>query len=67
MTRSQQMLSAKYLRDESGKVGPQTAAKWEGFSGFLVGTGTVTGPDGKPVTARPDFSTWFTNQYLAAP
>ena len=66
VTRSQQMLSERYLRDESGKVGPQTAQKWAGFSGFLIDTGTVTGPDGKPVTAKPDFSTWFTNQYLAS-
>jgi ABC-type nitrate/sulfonate/bicarbonate transport system substrate-binding protein len=65
--RSQQMLSEKYLRDESGRVGTQTLDKWSGFSGFLFDTGTVTGPDGKPVTAHPDFSTWFTDQYLAAP
>jgi ABC-type nitrate/sulfonate/bicarbonate transport system substrate-binding protein len=65
--RSQQMLSERYLRDGSGKVGPQTAEKWAAFSGFLVDTGTVTGPDGRPLTARPDFSSWFTNEYLATP
>jgi ABC-type nitrate/sulfonate/bicarbonate transport system substrate-binding protein len=67
VTRSQQMLSERYLRDESGKVGTQTLAKWTGFSGFLVDTGTVTGPDGKPLGARPNFATWFTNDYLATP
>jgi len=67
VSRSQQMMSEKFLRDESGKVGPQTLDKWSGFSGFLFDTGTVTGPDGKPVTMHPDFSTWFTNQYLATP
>jgi ABC-type nitrate/sulfonate/bicarbonate transport system substrate-binding protein len=65
--RSQRMLSESYLRDGTGKVGPQTAEQWAGFSGFLVDTGTVTGPDGKPLTARPDFGTWFTNEYLATP
>ena len=65
VTRSQQMISERYLKDGSGKVGPQTPAMWTGFSGFLVDTGTVTGPDGKPLTAKPDFTTWFTNQYLA--
>jgi ABC-type nitrate/sulfonate/bicarbonate transport system substrate-binding protein len=65
--RSQKMMSEKYLRDASGKVGTQTPDQWAGFSGFLVDTGTVTGPDGKPVTGRPDFSTWFTDQYLATP
>jgi hypothetical protein len=67
VSRSQQMISERYLRDASGRVGPQTADMWAGFSGFLVDTGTVTGPDGKPLTARPDFSTWFTDQYLATP
>jgi ABC-type nitrate/sulfonate/bicarbonate transport system substrate-binding protein len=65
--RSQKMLSERYLRDGSGKVGPQTLQQWAGFSGFLVDTGTVTGPDGKPLTARPDFSTWFTDEYLTTP
>ena len=44
VTRSQQMLSERYLRDESGKVGPQTLEKWAGFSGFLFDTGTRDGP-----------------------
>jgi ABC-type nitrate/sulfonate/bicarbonate transport system substrate-binding protein len=65
--RSQKMMSEKFLRDASGKVGTQTLDEWAGFSGFLVDTGTVTGPDGKPLTARPDFSTWFTDRYLATP
>jgi len=65
--RSQKLMSEKYLRDASGRVGTQTLDEWAGFSGFLVDTGTVTGPDGKPLTARPDFSTWFTDRYLAKP
>jgi ABC-type nitrate/sulfonate/bicarbonate transport system substrate-binding protein len=65
VARSQQMLSERYLRDDSGKVGPQTLEKWTGFSGFLIDTGTVTAPDGKPLTARPEFASWFTNDYLA--
>ena len=63
--RSQRMLSERYLRDGSGKVGTQTLETWAGFSGFLVDTGTVTGPDGRPLTARPVFASWFTNDYLA--
>jgi ABC-type nitrate/sulfonate/bicarbonate transport system substrate-binding protein len=64
VTRSQDMLAASFLRDPSGKVGPQTAEKWAGFSGFLYDTGLLAGPDGKPLAARPDFTTWFTNDYL---
>jgi hypothetical protein len=54
------MLAQHYLKDGSGKVGTQTAAMWSGFSGFLYGAGVLTGPDGKPLTTRPDFATWFT-------
>jgi ABC-type nitrate/sulfonate/bicarbonate transport system substrate-binding protein len=60
VTRSQEMLAQRYLKDGSGKVGTQTVATWSGFSGFLYDTGVLTGADGKPVTARPDFGTWFT-------
>lgn len=67
VTRSQDMLSAAYLRDESGHVGRQTIERWAGFSGFLVDAGVLTGADGAPLTSRPDFATWFTNDYLIPP
>ena len=65
VSRSQQLLAERYLRDASGTVGTQTPEQWNGFSGFLYETGTLVGPDGGPLTARPDFATWFTNDYLA--
>lgn len=65
VTRSQDMLAAEYLRDENGVVGPQTLEKWTGYSGFAADSGVLTGPDGAPTTQRPDFATWFTNDYLA--
>jgi ABC-type nitrate/sulfonate/bicarbonate transport system substrate-binding protein len=66
VTRSQEMLAADYLRDENGRVGPQTLEKWAGYSGWVFDSGVLTGPDGAPLSTRPDFSTWFTNDYLAA-
>jgi ABC-type nitrate/sulfonate/bicarbonate transport system substrate-binding protein len=65
VTRSQQLLSERYLRDGSGRVGTQTLQQWAGYSGFVFDSGGLTGPDGAPLTARPDFATWFTNDYLA--
>lgn len=62
--RSQQMLAQRYLKDPSGRVGTQTLATWAGYSGFIHDSGTLVGPDGKPLAARPDFRTWFTNDYL---
>ncbi|OLT11675.1 ABC transporter permease [Pseudonocardia sp. CNS-139] len=65
VTRSQEMLSERFLRDEQGRVGPQTLEKWAGYSGWVFDSGVLTGPDGGPLTQRPDFATWFTNDYLA--
>lgn len=65
VTRSQDLLAAEYLRDEAGDVGPQTLERWSGYSGFVADSGVLTGPDGAPLTGRPDFATWFTNDYLA--
>jgi ABC-type nitrate/sulfonate/bicarbonate transport system substrate-binding protein len=67
VSRSQDMLSASYLRDESGRVGTQMTEKWAGFSGFLFDAGVLTGPDGKPLATKPDFATWYTNDLLARP
>jgi len=65
VTRSQDMLAASFLRNAAGQVGPQTAQTWAGFSGFLFDTGMLAGPDGGPLRTRPDFTTWFTDDYLA--
>ena len=60
VSRSQEMLAQRYLKDATGKVGTQNAATWSGFSGFLYDAGVLVGADGKPLTTRPDFGTWFT-------
>ena len=65
--RSQKLLAEKYLKDSSGRVGNQQAAQWAGFSGFLFDSGALVDAAGKPLTARPDFATWFTDRYLVAP
>jgi ABC-type nitrate/sulfonate/bicarbonate transport system substrate-binding protein len=54
----------KLYLDASGAVGGQTLGEWSGLSGFLFGTGLLAGPDGKPLTAKPDFTTYFTNDFL---
>jgi NitT/TauT family transport system substrate-binding protein len=58
------LASGGYLKDESGKVGTQTLAKWQGYSGFLYAQGLLTDKDGKPLTAAPDYRALFTNDYL---
>ena len=62
---SQEFLaSGGYLRDESGKVGRQTLAKWQGYSGFLYDQKLLAGPDGKPLATAPDYQALFTNDFL---
>ena len=61
--------SARYLAQHQlygapGSIGRQTAAQWTALSGFLYDTGLMAGSDGKPLASRPDFTTYFTNDYL---
>jgi ABC-type nitrate/sulfonate/bicarbonate transport system substrate-binding protein len=65
VTRSQEMLAARFLRDGNGHVGTQTPETWAGYSGWVFDSGVLTGPDGAPLTQRPDFATWFSNDYIA--
>jgi ABC-type nitrate/sulfonate/bicarbonate transport system substrate-binding protein len=53
-----------YLVDETGAIGRQTLAKWQGYSGFLFDEGLLVGADGKPLTVAPDYAALFTNDFL---
>jgi ABC-type nitrate/sulfonate/bicarbonate transport system substrate-binding protein len=64
---SQRMLAAEFMKDADGKVGTQTAEQWAANSGFLYRSGLLTGPDGAALTEEPDWSTYFTNDYLTGP
>ena len=57
-------LTGGFLRDAAGQVGRQTLAQWQGYSGFLFEQGLLAGPDGKPLTAAPDYGALFTNDFL---
>ena len=63
---SQRMLAADYMKDANGVVGAQNLETWSGYSGFLFENGLLAGPDGKPLTQKPDWSEYFTNEYLDA-
>jgi ABC-type nitrate/sulfonate/bicarbonate transport system substrate-binding protein len=56
-----------YLVDDEGRVGTQALERWRGYSGFLYYEGLLTGPDGAPLGAPPDYETLFTNAYLPEP
>ena len=58
------LAQSTYYVDASGAVGRQTLEQWTGFSKFLYDQGLLTDKDGKPLTAPPDYSALFTNDYL---
>ncbi|MGO1921107.1 MAG: ABC transporter substrate-binding protein, partial [Microbacterium sp.] len=60
----QQMLSEGYMLDENGDFGLQTEEHWSELGEFLFDTGLLTDRDGKPLDEQPDWSEFFTNEYL---
>ena len=66
VTESQELLAAQYMKNADGTVGPQTLAQWAGYGKFLYDNGLLIGPDGAPLTAEPDYSTLFTDDYLSS-
>lgn len=55
---SQRLLAAEYLRADDGTVGTIDPARFAGYADFLFDKGLLTGPDGDPLTTRPDWSTF---------
>jgi ABC-type nitrate/sulfonate/bicarbonate transport system substrate-binding protein len=58
------LADGKFYVDDAGKVGTQTLARWQGYSGFLFDQGLLQDANGRPLTAAPDYSRLFTNDYL---
>jgi ABC-type nitrate/sulfonate/bicarbonate transport system substrate-binding protein len=56
-----------FLLDADGHFGTQTLERWTGYSQFLYEQDLLAGPDGKPLTAPPDYAALFTDDYLPAP
>lgn len=65
LKKSQRMLSEKYMLDESGKFGTQTQEQWAGLGQFLFDNKLLVDASNNPLTDAPDWSTYFTNEYLA--
>ena len=65
LKRSQRMLAEKYMVDEEGKFGRQTEEHWAELGKFLGEQGLLVDANNKPLTEDPDWSAYFTNEYLA--
>jgi ABC-type nitrate/sulfonate/bicarbonate transport system substrate-binding protein len=63
---SEQALAKDYIKDDQGRVGYEDPAVWKAYGGFLYRNGLLVDGSGKKLTAEPDWSTYYTNDYLPA-
>lgn len=62
----QALIDGHYLQGEDGTVGVIDPAKMEAMGAFLFDAGILKDGEGKVITERPDFSTYYTGAYLDA-
>ena len=53
-----------YYKGADGKIGPVDATTWQRYGRFLYSSKLLTGASGKPLKVEPDWSQFFTNDYL---
>jgi len=53
-----------YLVDAGGRVGTQTLAQWEAYSGFLFEQGLLVDGNGDGLETPPNYAALFTNEFL---
>ena len=58
------LVEGNYLKGDDGAVGTIDPAKVEAIGSFLFEAGILRDADGDALTEEPDFSGWFTNEYL---
>jgi ABC-type nitrate/sulfonate/bicarbonate transport system substrate-binding protein len=61
---SQEMISGEYMLDESGAFGVMTEERWAALGEWLLDNGLLADVDGEPLTEAPDWSAFFTNEYI---
>jgi ABC-type nitrate/sulfonate/bicarbonate transport system substrate-binding protein len=58
------LASDGYYKGAGGKIGPVDPAIWEKYGSFLYSSKLLTGENGKPLASEPDWSKFYTNDYL---
>ncbi|CAB4613129.1 MAG: ABC transporter permease [Actinobacteria bacterium] len=53
-----------YLKNKDGKFGVINGEEWAKFGDFLFDNKLLTGKDGKTLTQKPDWSTFYTNDFV---
>lgn len=62
---SQQLIADDgYFADDTAQIGVQDPEVWRAYGEFLFSNGLLADGDGKKLAAEPDWSSYFTNEYL---
>lgn len=63
--RSAELMAEKgYLSSSARKIGAANPKAWDGFGAFLFESGFLTDSKGEVVTKEPDWSDYYTDEYL---
>ena len=62
----QALIDGHYLKAENGAVGTIDAAKMEAVGTFLFDADILKDANGAPLTEKPDFKSYYSNEYLGA-
>ncbi|SDQ27994.1 ABC-type nitrate/sulfonate/bicarbonate transport system, substrate-binding protein [Leucobacter chromiiresistens] len=62
--RSAELLASEYFTAPGREIGAADADAWEAFGGFLYAGGFLTDAAGEPLADEPDWSTYYTDEYL---
>lgn len=60
----QALIDGHYIRGENGAIGTIDPAKMDAIGTFLFDAGILKDGNGAPITARPDFTAYYSNDYL---
>ena len=64
VTRSARLLAERYFVADDVAIGAAVPEKWEEFGAFLLDNGILTDGSGDVVTETPDWSQYYTSDYL---
>ena len=60
----QALIDGHYIRGENGAIGKIDPAKMDAIGTFLFDAGILKDGNGAPVAAKPDFTAYYSNDYL---
>ena len=60
----QALIDGHYIRGENGAIGTIDPAKMDAIGTFLFDAGILKDGNGAPVAAKPDFTAYYSNDYL---